>query len=186
MRYLIYCLSWLATVFSVSFYYKFFRDIFDHVYHQDMDAMMYGFTPDGMPEFNWKIKALLWLFCVVIMGILLCFIMEGLCKKHYKNRKSVSLPILLASQGVCVAVYVLAGVALNHHERLFFHEYFLGEILFDILPSFYPPREYIWLTALHALIFSAISLYFYLSERKKQHIIIEKEEEYRNSRLSED
>ncbi|MBR4950009.1 MAG: hypothetical protein IKZ25_04450 [Clostridia bacterium] len=183
MRYINYSISWFATVFSLSFYYKMFGDIFYAVYSQpSMNSIINGGSSARMPEFNWKINVYIWLFCVFITGIAIGLIMDGVCKDHNKDRKRISLPAIIITQGICAVVYVLFGMISGHNELFFTLERFLGEILFDILPSFYPPREYFGLAIVHALIFSIVSLYFYLTERKRQNIIIEKEIAHRKER----
>lgn len=183
MKYVSYFFAWVATVGAVSFYYKFFWDIFYHTYYQDMEAMLYGFTPRGMSEFNWKINFLIWLSGIILAAVVLWLIIDGVCKSHFKSRKPFPLTAFFVCQGAAVGVYVLGGVFSEYYERLYYMPRFLCDILGEVLLSGSmqlgaPP--YLFISCIfHGVAFGAMGSYFYLKEHKRQMKILSLEEEHR-------
>ena len=183
MKYISYYLSWCAVVFSVSFFYKFFWDVFYSVYFQKYEVLNYGFNPSGMPPFNWKINLLIWLSGIVLMGVTFGLIMDGVCKNHYKSKRTMPLWIIVLNNGFALGTYIFMAVLSDYFERLYYMPIFFCEIIESIVPGTVTEQNcgtwYLGLTVIHGVTFVAISVYFYLCERKKQHRILEREEEFR-------
>ncbi|MBE6587930.1 MAG: hypothetical protein E7647_05910 [Ruminococcaceae bacterium] len=189
MRRVSYFFGWIACVFAVSYYYKFFWDIFDGVWSQSSESMVYGFKPAGMPPFSWKINLLIWLSGIVLMAVVFGLVMDGICKSHYRKRKAMPLSVIIINHIAAVAVYIGVAVFSGYYERLYYMPRFLYQILSEAVPTLlrtsYVNRVYFVLCAFHTMIFSAMSLYFYLWEWKRQQHILKREKEYREERLME-
>lgn len=188
MKYVSYFLAWSAVVFSGSFYYKFFWDVFFDTYYQKSEAMVYGFAPAGLPPFNWKINLLIWISGIVMMGLIFGLVMDWVCKSQYKKRKAMPLPVILINQLLAMTLYVLVGVLTDYYERLYYMPIFLLEIILDVFPSLSfgdTSLRLFWLTVLHGEVFSLIALGFYFGEKKRCDRILRREEEFRREREAE-
>lgn len=185
MRYVTYFFAWIACVLGVSYYYKGFWDIFFHAYYQDMDELLYGFTPAGMPEFNWKINLIIWLSGIILMGFIFWLVMDDVCKGQYKKRKPMPLWVIIVNQGAASALYLIIGVLSGYWDLFYYMPRFLIEIVGEALPSvsFANTDRLLFSLILHTAVFSALPLYFYFKERQHCHHILKREEEYRKELL---
>ena len=152
---------------------------------------VYGFFPEGLPDFNWKINTLIWLSGFVFIGFVLILITDGVAKSNFKKRKLLPLSVVITNQILATALYIIIGYLFSFDPKFYYMPiFFLTNIVGFLSDTAVTAYNYdLWmiiLTILHALIFAGISLYVYLKERKKQIRILELEEEHRQEmRLTE-
>ena len=174
-------------MFGVSYYYNFFWEVFYHAYYQDMDDLLYGFTPVGMPEFNWKINILIWLSGIVLMGFVLWLVTDSVCKGHYKKRKPMPLWAVIANQGAATALYISLAVLSGYSDRLYYMPRFLLDIAKEVFThtNLENTKWLLFSAVFHSALFTAMSLAFYLKERRHFLYVLEREEERRKEMTRE-
>ena len=179
------CISYLIyiplTVFVLSFALYFIGDVFGIVYSREMDVLTYGFNPEGMPEFNWKINFLLWSLYVVFVSGALGLVCDEIGKRSINSRKIMPAPVAAVNFVAVPLIYLAAGMLSGYSDAFcYFPRFFLGVVSEAFSKSYEPRGLPITLSCLfHGILFSCVSAVFHISTRKRQLWISEREKAYK-------
>ena len=184
MKYISYLVYVPITVLVGSWIIYLIRDIFDIVYYQEMESLIYGFNPKGMPEFNWKVNLLIWGFEITLVVGGLGLVSDEITKRNINARRILPVPIAVANCVAVAAIYVVIGILSNYSNHFFYLPRFFLDTVSDALSKKIEPvgLPIIISGLFHGAVFSVSTFIFYLRGRKRQLWIFEKEIAHRKER----
>ena len=161
MKWALYYISWILPVYFFTVLFDLGVTAFFTWYYYEMN----------LPTLTPRLYLLIWIGCMVLIGVFVYMFINGVAKKHYAGRPDYPITTFIITQSLATVTYILAAVFSKFNGMLCFPSVYLSFVINEFMPDIITDENQatwtVLLMLLHAVTFTAIAVLAYLKERKR-------------------
>ncbi len=178
-----YFIAWLFPIYLLTFFTNVSTSAFLKWYYNASPPVGDYYAQIeysvSFPPLTEKIFLLIWILGFVICCFFLVLTISGIGKSLNLGEKLFPFPAFVINQTAASALYIILGIITNHDGKLYFFTVYLrfviNEFNRDIITEKNEFLCTIVINVIITLIFTAISIFFYLREYDRQSYRLERE-----------